>query len=268
MSALQRPRSRLCSSAWRQEERCAAASASRLSGRADFPADLFRRTADARRSPRVAGPDLKRFNSGQIGRGKHAHLSTMDEALARQQFVGRPPSGKLGHAAEPGMNRRMGRGQIEARFVLGIGQVGDHRNVGDSRTIADDECSVPEVAIKIAEEILDAPQIVFQDLRIRGLREGPHEAVGRDIAGKLVIVPEQPAQDLVSLSSGLSPRNWAYRSASWRRMTAVCVRRLPFSSRTGISPISLTLARHSGVRVTPPPKSVQTGSKASPRASA
>jgi hypothetical protein len=116
----------------------------------------------------IGAPILPRPMNATRDITSQSNLSIVDEALARQQFVGRPPSGKLGHAAEPSMNRRMGRGQIEARFVLGIGQVGDHRNVGDSRTIADDECSVPEVAIKDAEEILDAPQIVFQDLRDPG----------------------------------------------------------------------------------------------------
>src|SRR5215831_17735127 len=36
---------------------------------------------------------------------------------------------------------------------------------------------------------------------------------------------------------------------------------IPTSAGWGISPISLTVARHFGVRVTPVPKSVQTGSK-------
>jgi hypothetical protein len=48
------------------------------------------------------------------------------------------------------------------------------------------------------------------------------------------------------------------------RIGAVWVRRSSSTSSTGISPIAFTSRRHSGVRVTPPPKSVQTGSKCCP----
>jgi hypothetical protein len=52
--------------------------------------------------------------------------------------------------------------------------------------------------------------------------------------------------------------------ASFSRIGAVWVSRSPSTSITGISPIGLTVRRHSAVRVTPPAKSVQTGSKLSP----
>src|ERR1700759_4628279 len=159
----------------------------------------------------------------------------------------------------------MARCEIIAGLTAGKVQIGLHRNVGNRRPIADRERVPLQMGFEDRQKIVQPLAQISQHVRIRRGREGTLETIGCHEAGELLIVPEQNSQRSNSNSSALvaAPKR-PYCSASLSRIGAVWVSRSPSCSSTGISPISFTLFRHSGVRVTPPPQSVHTGSKFCP----
>src|SRR6478609_1794769 len=125
-----------------------------------------------------------------------ASTRVMRQALSRQEVVSRFPPRQRGHAAEPGMDGGMAGGEIVAVLVAGIMQIGHHRDVGDRRPCSDRECVAGEMSFQDAEEVAQPGAKMLQHLRVAIGDERPHEAVGRHVAGELVVVPEQPAQEL------------------------------------------------------------------------
>src|SRR6185295_1217721 len=123
------------------------------------------------------------------------------QRVAGHQLVRVDPAGKRFYALEPGADRRI-LAPAHAPLV-GPVQVAAGRDVDDGRGVADDELAVLEVQLEDAERAVHAPAQEFRDRRLTGLLELQQEAQRADIARELVVVPEQPAQDLPPLRLAL-----------------------------------------------------------------
>ena len=129
---------------------------------------------------------------GALIRGRHIAA----QALPRQQIIRCLPSGKRRHAGEPTRNRGMAGRKVVARFVLGERQVSHHGDVGDSRSLIDRERPIMQMGVQDAETVVDALLEEGHHFGVGRRRESPVIAVRGHVAGELVVVPEQPAQDL------------------------------------------------------------------------
>jgi hypothetical protein len=153
----------------------------------------------------------------------------------------------------------MAGGKIVAGFFLWVLKIRDYGQVDHGRPLTNDEGLVREMSFQDAKEIIKPVFKKLEYIWIGRRCKSALEAVRCHIARQFVIIPEQPTQNfklLPLVSTGEASMALRKAEQERRRLREAC----PSSSRTGISPISLTVERHSGVLVAPPPKSVQMGS--------
>jgi len=153
----------------------------------------------------------------------------------------------------------MAGGEIVAGFFLWVLEVSGYGQVNHGRLLTNHEGLAREMPFQDAEEIIKPVFKKLEHIWIGRRCQNALIAACRHVARQLMIIPEQPTQDfklilLISTSEPTIPLRKPKQD--WRRLSERC----SSSSRTGISPISLTAERHSAVLVTSPPKSVQMGS--------
>src|SRR5262245_49944882 len=116
--------------------------------------------------------------------------------MAGHQLVGMHPARQGLDALEP----RSDGGIVAPAYAELVGkvQVSARRNVDDGRRAADDEFLALQAQFQDGERAVHAPAKKLGHGRLAGLLELKEEAQRADVAGELVIVPEQPAQELAS----------------------------------------------------------------------
>src|SRR5258708_26436384 len=124
--------------------------------------------------------------------------------LTRQEIIGRTPTGQRCYSTEPRMQRRVTCREIVPALFAGEEQVSDHRHIRDSLPITDDEGLMPQMLFDDSEKVIEPPAQESQHLRIGRRRERPLESICSHVTGKLVVVPEKPAQDFEALTVGLA----------------------------------------------------------------
>ena len=196
-------------------------------------------------------------------RQRRRHGVRLRQRMAGHQRVGmHPAAARRGSASSQAAMRRIGR-PVDAD-LLGPEQVAAERQVGDRQPVADDvrrpaRCasSTPHAVSARARRNRRAPP------GRRRRRERAQEAQRRRVARELVVVPEQPAQDLAPLVvvARAEAARASRRGSRGSRPTATT--RRPRCSSTGTSPITFS-ARYAGVRVSPPKKSTKRGAQSAP----
>src|SRR5215472_2792154 len=114
--------------------------------------------------------------------------------MARHQLVRMRPAGLAADTRKPVANVRVLTPVHPA--LLGEEQVAAQREIGDRQALADDIIATLEVLVQDAPCGFRPPAKYFQHGGVGILGEGAHEAIGRRITRELVVVPQQPAQNL------------------------------------------------------------------------
>jgi hypothetical protein len=118
------------------------------------------------------------------------------------------------------------------------------------------------MAVQDRESVAHAAAQELGHRRFPGAHEAREKAQARDVARELVIVPQQPAQDLAPLV-GSGPAEQPETLGEIARITPDWASRRRACSSTGTSPNGL-IRRYASVRVSPLKKSTNRGSQSAP----
>src|SRR2546421_355345 len=123
--------------------------------------------------------------------------------MAGHQLVGMHPPAVRADALEPGAYRPIiVPGDAE---LLGPVQITAQREIGDAEPAADRIALRGEMLVEDAERVFHAAAQEFGHRRLAALLELHQEAQRGDVARELVVVPQDPAQDLAPLVLAAPP---------------------------------------------------------------
>src|SRR5688572_33198015 len=131
------------------------------------------------------------------------------QRMARHQLIGMHPAGQGLDALEPCLDERK-LAPAYAELVRPV-QVAAQREIGDGRLPSGDEGAHLEVLVENDERGLDARAQELGHRRLSGFLEVNEETQRGDVAGELVVVPEDPAQNFASLVFVLPAEFFEYR---------------------------------------------------------
>lgn len=94
--------------------------------------------------------------------------------------------------------------KVIACFFRGIRQISTHRNVSRGRHIANYKRLLLEMELRRRQSSVETRAEEGQNIKIRLLSECTKKAVRGRVTCQLVVVPEKPAQDLISFGLGPS----------------------------------------------------------------